>query len=306
MAENASARSDLDGSVSWRQRLCDQCGTINFEKALHNPISDQQLGLLDDISANASICDFCDLVSSVVTRKLKNYAKSKPVPDGIPIVCTLDGPITYHGSGTESRIRIKFRDKEAKHISYTDRFAECQLRFCPVPPPTADGTPTWNYCRKFSGRTVGPKVDTEFLHRWLQLCESHHGVRCSQPAWIDPSELPSKLCVVDVNQMNVVNAPEQCRYAALSYVWGRSCANDYFRTSKDNFAALQQEQGLRPQCLPQTVKDAIDLASEMGEKYLWVDSICIIQDDPVVVNAQINQMDLIYAQAVFTIVAATG
>jgi hypothetical protein len=44
----------------------------------------------------------------------------------------------------------------------------------------------------------------------------------------------------------------------------------------------------------------------MGEKYLWVDSICIIQDDPVVVNAQINQMDLIYTQAVFTIVAATG
>jgi hypothetical protein len=44
----------------------------------------------------------------------------------------------------------------------------------------------------------------------------------------------------------------------------------------------------------------------MGEKYLWVDSICIVQDDPVVANAQINQMDLIYAQAVLTIVAATG
>ena len=306
MAENASTRSDLDGSVSWRQRLCDQCGTINFEKALHGPISDQQLGLLNDISARASICDFCDLVSSVVTRKLQNYAKFKPVPDGIPIVCTLDGPVTYHGSGVESHIRIKFRDKEAKHISYTDHLAECQLRFCPAPPPTADGILTWNYCRKFSGRIVGPKVDTEFLRRWLQLCESHHCVQCSQPAWIDPSELPSKLCVIDVNQMNVVNALKQCRYAALSYVWGRSCANDYFRTSKDNFEALQQEQGLRPQCLPQTVKDAIDLVREMGEKYLWVDSICIIQDDLVVVNAQINQMDLIYAQAVFTIVAATG
>jgi len=48
---------------------------------------------------------------------------------------------------------------------------------------------------------------------------------------------------------------------------------------------LRQEQGLTAQSLPQTVKDAIDLVSKMGEKYLWVDSICIIQDDPVVVNA---------------------
>jgi Heterokaryon incompatibility protein (HET) len=302
MAENAS----LDGSVSWRQRLCDQCGTIDFEKALHHAISDQQLGLLDDISTRASICDFCDLVSTVVTKKLQSYAKFKPVPDGIPIVCTLDGPVTFHGSVVESHICIKFRDKEAKHISYTDRLAECQLRFCPVPPPIADGTPTWKYCRKFSGRIVGPKVDTEFLRGWLQLCESHHGVRCSQPAWIDPPEPPSKLYVIDVNQMNVVYAPKQCRYAALSYVWGRSTANGYFRNSKENFAALQQEKGLTAQSLPQTVKDAIDLVSKMGERYLWVDSICIIQDDPVVVNAQINQMDLIYAQAVFTIVAATG
>lgn len=234
MAENASARLDLDGSVSWRQRLCDQCGTINFEKALHSPISDQQLGLLDDISARASVCDLCGLVSTVVTKKLKNYAKFKPVPHGVPIVCTLDGPITSHGSGVESRIRIKFRDKEAKYIGYTDHLAECQLRFCPVPPPMADGTPTWKYCRKFSGRIVGPKVDTEFLHGWLQLCESHHGARCSQPAWIDPSELPSKLYVIDVNQRSVVDAPKRCRYAALSYVWGRSTANDYFRTSKEN------------------------------------------------------------------------
>jgi hypothetical protein len=83
----------------------------SISRRLHSPISDQQLGLLDDISARASICDFCDLVSNVVTKKLKNYAKFKPAPDGIPIVCTLDGPITSHGNGVESHIRIKFRDK---------------------------------------------------------------------------------------------------------------------------------------------------------------------------------------------------
>lgn len=42
------------------------------------------------------------------------------------------------------------------------------------------------------------------------------------------------------------------------------------------------------------------------ETYLWVDSLCIIQDDPVIQKHQIDIMDTIYSQAVLTIVAAAG
>lgn len=43
----------------------------------------------------------------------------------------------------------------------------------------------------------------------------------------------------------------------------------------------------------------------LGEKCLWVDSLCIIKDDTDM-SIPINQMDRIYGTAILTIVAATG
>jgi len=44
----------------------------------------------------------------------------------------------------------------------------------------------------------------------------------------------------------------------------------------------------------------------MGERYLWVDALCIIQDDSMDKEWQIARMGSIYSSAVFTIVAACG
>jgi hypothetical protein len=60
-----------------------------------------------------------------------------------------------------------------------------------------------------------------------------------------------------------------------------------------------------PDFLPPTIEDALQLVKDLGEKYLWVDSLCIIKDDPDM-SIQINQMDRIYGTAVATIVAAAG
>lgn len=58
--------------------------------------------------------------------------------------------------------------------------------------------------------------------------------------------------------------------------------------------------------MPQTIRDAIQVCLEIGETYLWVDSLCIVQDDPVYQKCQIDIMDFIYSEAVITIVAAAG
>ena len=41
-------------------------------------------------------------------------------------------------------------------------------------------------------------------------------------------------------------------------------------------------------------------------RYLWVDALCIVQDDPILSHDQISQMGSIYLKAIFTIVAAAG
>ncbi|KAF2828684.1 HET-domain-containing protein [Ophiobolus disseminans] len=58
--------------------------------------------------------------------------------------------------------------------------------------------------------------------------------------------------------------------------------------------------------VPQTIEDAIDLTKMLGFKYLWVDSLCIIQDDTEDQQIQINNMHGVYKTAFVTIVAASG
>jgi hypothetical protein len=75
---------------------------------------------------------------------------------------------------------------------------------------------------------------------------------------------------------------------------------------KSNVASLEQEGGLHIDQLPQTIQDAMILMSQIQERYLWVDSLCIVQDDKDVKRSQIATMNQIYQGAYATIIAASG
>lgn len=44
---------------------------------------------------------------------------------------------------------------------------------------------------------------------------------------------------------------------------------------------------------------------DLGERYLWVDALCIVQDNQEEMTKQIRQMDRIYGRALLTIVSAS-
>jgi hypothetical protein len=93
------------------------------------------------------------------------------------------------------------------------------------------------------------------------------------------------------------------RYVALSYVWGDPQVH---QTTKANRAHLGHpgnlvEDGFVP---PRTVRDAMLLTEMIGVQYLWVDSLCIIQDDEEFKIEQINAIDQIYNCATLTMIAA--
>jgi hypothetical protein len=58
--------------------------------------------------------------------------------------------------------------------------------------------------------------------------------------------------------------------------------------------------------LPRTIQDAITVVRMLGEEYLWVDSLCLVQNNPQDVDNGTSCMDLIYEFSTLTIVAATG
>ncbi|RYP27080.1 hypothetical protein DL768_011349 [Monosporascus sp. mg162] len=53
--------------------------------------------------------------------------------------------------------------------------------------------------------------------------------------------------------------------------------------------------------LPRTIEDAVTLCSRLGIRYLWVDSVCIVQDDPGSRGEQLRAMAAVYGHAYFTI-----
>ncbi|KEF63433.1 uncharacterized protein A1O9_01411 [Exophiala aquamarina CBS 119918] len=76
----------------------------------------------------------------------------------------------------------------------------------------------------------------------------------------------------------------------------------------DNLSSLQLSGSLGSPdvILPNVIEDAMTLVGAIRERYLWVDSLCIVQDDAAQKHQSIMQMDLIYREAVLTIVAASG
>ena len=94
-------------------------------------------------------------------------------------------------------------------------------------------------------------------------------------------------------------------YVALSYVWGQV---NMFQALKSNIEELQRDNALKNDLfpIPCVVRDAFGLVILLNEQYLWVDCLCIVQDDEETKMAQINNMASIYANSYATIVVADG
>jgi hypothetical protein len=153
----------------------------------------------------------------------------------------------------------------------------------------------------FRLRKLEPYVDIGLIRDWLCICEENHD-SCRKSTH---RETKHSIRLIDVNKRCVINAIGNCKYAALSYVWGGREVQQ-LKLEKHTAARFFQEGGLSSshKDIPSTIEDAMTVCSLLKMHYLWVDALCIEQDNKEDQDRQINQMDKIYANAYFTIVAA--
>ncbi|KAN0103418.1 Heterokaryon incompatibility protein (HET) domain containing protein [Hyaloscypha variabilis] len=142
----------------------------------------------------------------------------------------------------------------------------------------------------FIPRRVPARLDYSTVMQWLAYCRVNHTQSCGSRR---SQSLGLKL--IDCVSLSVIDAPQSACYAALSYVWGRN----------GEVKCIEGAQ-LLWESLPRVISDAITATKELGLQFLWVDKICIDQNDPETKHEQISQMDDIYRSAEFTIVAAAG
>ncbi|KUJ06982.1 HET-domain-containing protein [Mollisia scopiformis] len=145
------------------------------------------------------------------------------------------------------------------------------------------------------------KVDFGLLRNWLHLCETEHGDRCSQSSLV--SETGRKIRLIDVLNRQLVDSTTNERYLTLSYVWG---SWEQFTLTSRNIGDLRASHSLKGEDMIRTIQDAFDAVARMGERYLWVDRLCILMDDEQDKLEQMSNMDQIYNAAVLTIVTSSA
>lgn len=148
-----------------------------------------------------------------------------------------------------------------------------------------------------------PKFD--MIKSWLGECQTTHGSDCTVP--IVKSNMDRDLTLIDVEQRCLVKAPGSTRFVALSYVWGVDWQLLHVDSNHD---VLFRPGGFDdPQLaaasnapLGHVVTDSMAITSKIGERYLWIDALCIKQDDREDKALEINRMASIYSGAYLTIV----
>ena len=76
-------------------------------------------------------------------------------------------------------------------------------------------------------------------------------------------------------------------------------------TTEETLPSFVNE-GIDIKKLPKTLQDAIHTARQLNIPYLWIDSLCIVQDSAEDIAAEITKMPQIYKQAILTINAAAA
>jgi hypothetical protein len=129
---------------------------------------------------------------------------------------------------------------------------------------------------------------------WLNFCVSRHSLCQNNESQV------AGLKLLDCETYDVVPAPTNASYVALSYVWGTS-------VSRHKRPSTEYRNGqVRDPKFTKTICDAAIAARALGYRYLWVDKLCIDQDNAEEKHHQISQMDSIYRSAGVTIIAACG
>ncbi|KAK0716363.1 heterokaryon incompatibility protein-domain-containing protein [Lasiosphaeris hirsuta] len=154
------------------------------------------------------------------------------------------------------------------------------------------------------GNTASERSFAKAQH-WIKSCLANHKLCGNDEA----RALPTR--ILDIGEADeaegepavrlIEPSGESGRYISLSHSWGGECP---LRTTA---ATLDQHKtGIPLRGLPATFRDACHITRRLGLRYLWIDSLCIIQDSPEDWELEASRMSSIYRNSWLNVYATAS
>ncbi|GAB1210565.1 hypothetical protein APSETT445_009360 [Aspergillus pseudonomiae] len=142
---------------------------------------------------------------------------------------------------------------------------------------------------------------SDFARHWISICDQSH-LSCRRTGCVLPTRV-IQLQVIreELKARLLVTSGEEARYAALSHRWSSSTS---LRLTTQNLELLKK--GIDLSELSRTFREAFEIAIGIGLQYIWIDALCILQDDDHDWAKESAKMGDVYRHADITINAFTS
>ncbi|KAI0107272.1 hypothetical protein GGR51DRAFT_571210 [Nemania sp. FL0031] len=256
-----------------RTHLCSRCRSLRLW-SLTCSFSDSLAGLED--KANHESCDLCKLLLRGIHDRVNQYG---------------DRQIHFLRAGSYLTLKDNQRHLVANIcttlLSQNIHLQEVQIGFPQLPEPASE-------------------IHLKVLKEWMADCDRSHGCYTKDDAFIPTRLLGIENAGAGTIYLLVNNQAHagSCHYATLSHRWGSPPWDPKFCTYRSNIEELKH--GITIKSLPRTFQDAVRIAYGLGFHYIWIDSLCIIQDDPFDWETESTLMERVFSSAYCTIAASSS
>ena len=313
--DGSALQSSLAGRTSPTSNLCETCQSLglkasDFSKQSKRKEAIYELGSYESLAARD--CPVCRLVVRVIDT---NETSRGRVQQNQALDCGLAFSWSDHDEyHTPLQTTDFYQNKQARALAVliNDDHSESQSGYPKllIQKPKIEHFDSVASFTEFKARVYNDgQCDINLVKIWLGACNEWHGDTCEFGNILlgnSPVSLPF-FRLIDVASLNLAHfsGVNESTYNTLSYVWG---STNNFVTKSSDLAAFSEPGGLGKviEKIPKTIRDAIHLTRKLGLRYLWVDSLCIVQDDPDDKALFIPEMHQIYYRSFLTIIGAAG
>jgi hypothetical protein len=230
---------------------------------------------LSELRATSNHCQLCELLHAIERYDKDNQEKIHIVRAGSSLKLGGDGP------------RI--------------------LRLCSDPGYSSDNQDDIQIGFPELLKAASP-MHFELLRAWLRRCDQFHDCNKDNAG---NRALPTRVLYVgdpnpDVLILRLSTQVDEGKYIALSHCWGNITPDSKSRICTNLHNLKDRLERFSAHELPKTFQDAVRVTRELSIPYLWIDSLCIVQDDTEDWNREAPRMEDVYASAYCTIAASSA